>query len=93
MNSYFDTVNIEWLSKPKDCFFQDSESWYPGWAIAKVHLPYAQWTHIFYLVQDFSGIAYWKARVSFREESLRRFDQYPNLDWTKIERLAPITKN
>lgn len=87
-------ITIEWLSRPKDCFFQDGDNWCPGWAIAKVELPYARWKHTFYLVRDFSGIAYWRSGVKFRERNNNHsfFDRHPNLDWSKIERLPALLK-
>lgn len=86
-------VFIEWLDEIKDCYFKDGENWYPGWAIAKIYLPYANWTHISYLVRDFSGLAYWKPLVKFREDQPHLFDQHPNLDWEKIHHLDPLPEN
>lgn len=78
------SVSIEWFDQIKDCFFTDGSNWHPGWALAKIDLPFAHWKHTLYLVRDFSGIAYWKLAVEFRESSPQLFNRHPNLDWHKI---------
>ena len=86
-------VCIEWLDEIKDCYFKNGENWYPGWAVARITLPYTQWTHTFYLVRDFSGVAHWIPAIKFRDDLTHLFDQHPNLDWRKIYHFDPLPEN
>lgn len=93
----FITAPLTFSPEPEDCFFtlDCGTNWCPGWAIARLTLPFAVYSNVFCLVWDSTGTTHWVTgnKVKKRGDCHRfEFAYYQKFDWKKWQTFTPITE-